>query len=489
MAGKKNIMNAIKRAVSPSKSRATSTATASNVTQDTPLTRFVLDRLEGPSKELFAMSFAAQMSIDKHALVFDLSDALPWLGIDRIDNAIRLLTRHFKKDEYKVEKVFLPKEENSDKGGRPGNRHLISLDQFEDLLMLADTKQGKEARKMYKQLRDAVQDYMKMEMEVSAIQAQKQLEEQTSKLAIEETKRQELQDIHTQLQATIEAQKRREEKKEARKRQQKEPLETAYLMSNNPDPQQGPFKSGCTAGDAKKRAKGMQTGNHEELKVVASVKCVDAELVEKVMHRIFHDYRTNDKLEWFDTDLRSMNSVMRFVARIIDGLNCVNHDDLCVEEALGDVMTVMEAKIFQLSSNCEVEAEEGWPVRDDDLPRAMYGCPQSIMNSSQQLTAENNPFALFRNVAIFSDPAKDAHFRLKDAHNLWTVLSDTHEFKTFRPIPKQGDLKTNLSNLLRVPCKDQLWITRPDKTQEKMCGAFRGFSLHSAEYIQQSCDR
>ncbi len=118
-----------------------------------------------------------------------------------------------------------------------------------------------------------------------------------------------------------------------------------------------------------------------------------------------------------------------------------------------------------------------------------YECPQSVMDSSQQLMAENNPFALFRNVAIFSDPAKDAHFRLKDAHKLWTVLSDTHEFKTFRPIPKQGDLKTNLSNLLRVPCKDQLWITRPDKTQEKMCGAFRGFSLHSAEYIQQSCDR
>ena len=58
MAGKKNIMDAIKRAVSPSKPRATLTATPSSDAADTPLTRFVLDRLEGPSKELFAMSFA-----------------------------------------------------------------------------------------------------------------------------------------------------------------------------------------------------------------------------------------------------------------------------------------------------------------------------------------------------------------------------------------------------------------------------------------------
>ena len=268
------------------------------MTDDTPLTRFVLDRLEGPSKELFAMSFAAQMSVDKHAVVFDLADALPWLGIELLGNAVRLMTRHFKEGEYRTEEVFVPRDKNP-KGGRPGKRYMISLDQFEDLLMLADTKQGKEARKMYKQLRDAVQDYMKMEMETSARQAQEQLEEQTSKLAIEEAKRHELEAVQTQLQATIEAQKKREEKKEARKKQQKEPLETAYLMTNNADPQKGPLKSGCTGGDVKKRANGMQTGNHEEMKVVASVKCVDAELVEKVMHRIFHDYRTNDKFECF----------------------------------------------------------------------------------------------------------------------------------------------------------------------------------------------
>ena len=124
--------------------------------------------------------------------MFDLADALPWLGIDRIDNAVRLLIKHFKEGEYRVETVYLPKEENP-KGGRPGKRYLIFLDMIEDLLMLADTKQGRDARKMYKQLRDAVQDFMKMEMEESARAAsekervaQMQLEDQASKLAIAE---------------------------------------------------------------------------------------------------------------------------------------------------------------------------------------------------------------------------------------------------------------------------------------------------------------
>ena len=47
----------------------------------TPFTSFVMDWLTGPSRELFALSFAVQMKVDKHALVKNLNDALPWLGI------------------------------------------------------------------------------------------------------------------------------------------------------------------------------------------------------------------------------------------------------------------------------------------------------------------------------------------------------------------------------------------------------------------------
>lgn len=178
-------------------------------------------------------------------------------------------------------------------------------------------------------------------------QAQQQLDEQMSKLAIEQAKRAKLEAVQLKLQATIESQRKGDEKKEARKRQQKEPMETAYSMTNMPDDLQGPYKCGKTGGDAKKRAKEMQTGNHEAMRVVASAKCVDSKLVEDVMHRIFWDYRTNDRLEWFDTRLESMKSVMTFIVRTIDGLNSVDHDGFCTAAALKDGMAVMEEKIFK----------------------------------------------------------------------------------------------------------------------------------------------
>ena len=78
MAGKKNIMTKIKRAISPLKPRHNADDSGpSSSAEHTPLIRFVMDRLTGPSKELFASSFAMQMKVDKHALIFDLADRLP----------------------------------------------------------------------------------------------------------------------------------------------------------------------------------------------------------------------------------------------------------------------------------------------------------------------------------------------------------------------------------------------------------------------------
>ena len=124
------------------------------------------------------------MKVDKNALVFDLADCLPWIGMGRIDHAVRLLTSHFKEGQYKVETISPLRGETSEKGGRRPKRHRISLDILEDLMMQAETEQGRNARTMYKQLRDAVQDYMRLEMETSAKLAQQQLQEQTSYLVV-----------------------------------------------------------------------------------------------------------------------------------------------------------------------------------------------------------------------------------------------------------------------------------------------------------------
>ena len=352
MAGKRNIMNAIKRAVSPKPQRSSPSSGVQSpvVASRTPLTNFICSRLRGDNLQLFALMFAEAIKNDRHAKVILFENVYKFLGYDRYNNAVRQLKNTFLDEDLVLDNLLTNEQVAKETPGPQKQGYLVSVRQFETLMLKAHTAEGDRAREMMLDVKDAVQDYMKIEMETSARQAQQQLDEETAR-------RLELEAVQTQLQATIEAQKKREEKKEARKKQQKEPLETAYLMTNNADSQKGPFKSGCTGGDAKKRAKGMQTGNYEEMKVVASVKCMDAELVEKVMHRIFHDYRTNDRLEWFDTNLRSMGSVMKFVARVIDGLNCVDHDEVCIEKALQDMLAVMEEKILQASAHPKTEIE------------------------------------------------------------------------------------------------------------------------------------
>jgi hypothetical protein len=64
------------------------------------------------------------MQMNKNALILDLTDTLPWLGIDRIDNAVRLLKKLFSEAEFKEETVFLSKGGKSQ--GRK-TRYLISL--------------------------------------------------------------------------------------------------------------------------------------------------------------------------------------------------------------------------------------------------------------------------------------------------------------------------------------------------------------------------
>lgn len=69
----------------------------------TPFTDFVLSRLpDEESQKLFAMSFGEHLRHDPDALDIDFDDVFKWLGIDRKDNALRLLKRELSTDEYIV---------------------------------------------------------------------------------------------------------------------------------------------------------------------------------------------------------------------------------------------------------------------------------------------------------------------------------------------------------------------------------------------------
>ena len=133
-------------------------ATGSTGQPATPFTDFVLSRLpDEESQKLFALSFGEHLRRDPDALEIDFDDVYRWLGIDRKGNALRLLKREFSTGEY----IVLLKEDNSAPGaGRPRDVYKISFNQFEELMISAQTPEGKKARKLVLLLKKILQDYI-----------------------------------------------------------------------------------------------------------------------------------------------------------------------------------------------------------------------------------------------------------------------------------------------------------------------------------------
>ena len=157
----------------PSSTSAMASPASSNIADPgTPFTDFVLSHLpDEQSQKLFARSssFGEHLRHDPDALDIDFDDVFKWLGIDRKDNALRLLKREFPSNEY----IVLPKEENFASGaGRPRDVYKISLNQFEELMISAQTPEGKRARKLVLLLKKILQDYIIAEQVQQARAAQ-----------------------------------------------------------------------------------------------------------------------------------------------------------------------------------------------------------------------------------------------------------------------------------------------------------------------------
>ena len=118
----------------------------------------MLSRLpDEESQKLFALSFGEYLHHDPDALDIDFDDVYRWLGIVRTDSALRLLKREFSTDEYIVHCDV----ENSTPGaGRPRDVYKISFNQFEELMISAQTPEGKRARRLVLLLKKILQDYI-----------------------------------------------------------------------------------------------------------------------------------------------------------------------------------------------------------------------------------------------------------------------------------------------------------------------------------------
>ena len=154
-----------------------------NVGNRTPFTDFVMSRLpDKESQKLFALSFGEYLRCDPEAPEIDFDDVYKWLGMERKDNALRLLKKEFTDSEY----VFLRKEGNllpkegikRGRSGPPRDVYKISFNQFEELMIAAQTAEGKKARKLVLHLKKILQDYIiaeQTELKRAALAEQKRL--------------------------------------------------------------------------------------------------------------------------------------------------------------------------------------------------------------------------------------------------------------------------------------------------------------------------
>ena len=155
--------------------------TTGKVGNCTPFTDFVLSSLpDEESQKSFALSFGEYLRRDADALEIDFDDVYRWLGIDRKDSALRLLKREFSSAEcaFHIDVGNL-----GTAGGRPRDMYKISFNQFEELMIAAQTAEGKKARKLVLHLKKILQDYIVAEQECAKKAAIAEQARQTAKEA------------------------------------------------------------------------------------------------------------------------------------------------------------------------------------------------------------------------------------------------------------------------------------------------------------------
>ena len=106
-----------------------------------------------------------------------------------------------------------------------------------------------------------------------------------------------------------------------------------------------------------------------------------------------------------------------------------------------------------------------------------YECPEKVLASSRILMEENDPFAYFVNIAIRRNRERNAYFTVKEARKVWKELAKGPDNEILRSLPKESDLSSNLSRLLRLKCIPQTWITNADGSKHNARSVFRNVSL------------
>ena len=193
--------------------------------------------------------------------------------------------------------------------------------------MHAGTEQGRLARSMYKQMRDAVHDY--------------ELDEEEGKRIV--------------LENELQTERATKARLAARKAGEDVPTEKVYLMKS-----QGLIKIGLTTGEVSKRQKQMETGN-PDISTIFSIDCIDARLIERIMHFMLRWYKS--KGEWYDIDEHTASILLKTTRALLDGVRQLELDEVDVSMALGAVLTDSGVRLSSKSlPSTSVRSPPGLPI-------------------------------------------------------------------------------------------------------------------------------
>lgn len=82
----------------------------------------------------------------------------------------------------------------------------------------------------------------------------------------------------------------------------------------------GGTKVGKTKDAVKKRIKGLQTGNMNDIQVLLDFKTSNADLLERTVHYILERYRCNSNREFFDCDVDFIKTIVETIGKVVDTL-------------------------------------------------------------------------------------------------------------------------------------------------------------------------
>ena len=229
----------------------------------------------------------------------NLENVFKMIGFAHKKNAKRTLENNFTEDEdYKIN--VLPRE--TIRTGPDSEKIMLNVDTFKNMCMMAKTEKGKEIRRYY----------VKLENIFNCIVNEERVEYE-NKLSLEKHKNQILEIENEEINKKIEV---------LTKKTNKYKLGQSVYIFKGQFENKEIYKLGKTK-NANDRERTHKTSSFEGL--VLQVTCVNADLLEKVIHFLLDKYRIVSRREWFDCSLKVMKNAIDYAKTVLE--RDVNFDD------------------------------------------------------------------------------------------------------------------------------------------------------------------